>query len=87
VEKYLKALLTYYEIDFPRQHDLEELLTLLLEKDSLLSFLRQQLKLLTPFAVNFRYPGENITDKEVKMAVKIMKQIRVVLRRRLGFKT
>lgn len=87
IEKYLKALLTYQKIEFPKQHDLEELLVLLLKKDPLLSFLRKQLKLLTPFAVSFRYPGEDITPKEVKSAVDIMKRVRMILRQNLGFKT
>ena len=86
LEKYLKALLTCHKIDFPRQHDLEELLVLLLQKDPLISFIRDDLKSLTPFAVSFRYPGEDITKDEVKTAVDIMKRIRIVLRERLGLK-
>ena len=84
VEKYLKAILTLHEIEFPKQHDLEELLVLLLKKDPLLAVLRNKLKLLTPFAVSFRYPGEEITKDEVKIAVNIMKNIRVILRQRLN---
>ncbi len=86
IEKYLKAILTCRKVEFPRQHDLEELLVLLLQKDPLLSFIRDDLKSLTPFAVSFRYPGEDITKEEVKMAVEIMKRIRGILRQRLGFK-
>jgi HEPN domain-containing protein len=85
IEKYIKALLICHKIEFPRQHDLEELLVLLLQKDPLLSFIRDDLKFLTPFAVSFRYPGEDITNGEVKMAVAIMKRIRAILRERLGF--
>lgn len=86
VEKYLKALLTFYEIEFPKQHDLEQLLVLLLQKDHLLAPLRNKLKRLTPFAVTFRYPGEDITAEELKEAVSIMKGVRIILRRRLGLK-
>jgi HEPN domain-containing protein len=75
--------LTFYKIEFPRHHDLEELLTLLLSKDPLLAPIRNSLKKLTPFAVVFRYPGEEITQSEVKEAAKIMKQMRIILRKRL----
>ncbi|HAH19741.1 MAG TPA: DNA-binding protein [Candidatus Omnitrophica bacterium] len=84
VEKYLKALLVYHRIEFPRQHDLEELLALLLRKDPLLAPLRDELKQLTPFAVAFRYPGEEINSEESKKAVSMAKRLRVILRERLG---
>lgn len=86
VEKYLKALLTSYEIEFPKQHDLEALLVLLLQKDPMINPIRDDLKELTPFAVNFRYPGEEIAKEEVGQAVRIMKRlrVRVILRKRLG---
>ncbi|KAF0135047.1 MAG: HEPN domain-containing protein [Candidatus Saganbacteria bacterium] len=51
IEKYLKAILTSYEIPFPKQHDLEQLLVLFLPKDILLAPIRKQLKILTPYAV------------------------------------
>lgn len=86
IEKYLKALLTFHKIEFPKQHDLEALLTLLTEKDALLSPLRKYLKELTPFAVGIRYPGDEVTGNEVRTAVKAMKQIRPILRKRLGYK-
>lgn len=80
IEKYLKALLTKYRLGFPWHHDLEELLVLLLEKEPLLSVIRDSLKNLTPFAVIFRYPGEDVTLRDVKEAVSIMKKLRIVLR-------
>ena len=86
IEKYLKAMLTYHKIEFPKQHDLEQLLVLLLEKEPLLLPIRRSLGKLTPFAVNFRYPGEDIAPKEVRQAINITEQLRVVLRECLGFK-
>lgn len=83
IEKYLKALLTLHEIDFPRHHDLEELLVLIFKKDPLLSFLRNDLKLLTPFAVSFRYPGEDVTPQDVQIAAAVMKRVRKTLRERI----
>ncbi|MFH1442247.1 MAG: HEPN domain-containing protein [Candidatus Omnitrophota bacterium] len=86
IEKYLKALLASREIEFPKQHDLEELLVLLLQNDPLLSAIRNELKELTPFAVSFRYPGEQITKEEFKRAINNMKYVRGILRERLGLK-
>ncbi len=86
IEKYLKALLTNNRITFPKQHDLEALLALLLEIDPLLGPIRKGLSELTPFAVEFRYPGDDITAQEVKIAVKTTKSIRAILRKRLGLK-
>lgn len=86
IEKYLKALLVFFQIDFPKQHDLEELLVLILQKDPLLSPIRNDLKELTPFAVSFRYPGDNVTRKEVGHAKIITKRLRAILRKRLGLK-
>lgn len=85
IEKYFKALLAFYKIDFPRSHDLEELLSLILEKDPLLAPIRKELKELTPFAVEFRYPGEDVSAVEVNSAVKKMKHLRLILRKRLNY--
>lgn len=86
IEKYLKALLTYHKIEFPKQHDLEELLSLLLLKDGLIAPIQSELKKLTPYAVQFRYPGDDVSSVEVTQAVKSTKKLRAILRRRLGLK-
>ena len=56
-EKYLKALLQETGLAVPRTHELEDLLDLLLPQDATLAPLRRGLRSLTPYAVNFRYPG------------------------------
>ncbi len=53
-------------------------------QEPLLAPLRDKFKELTPFAVSFRYPGEEITAEEVRGAVNMMKSLRIILRRRLG---
>ena len=57
-EKYLKAYLTAYEIDFPFVHNLEKLIVLCAQRDP--SFLRIQAlsQELTPYAVQLRYDDE-----------------------------
>ena len=56
VEKYLKALLSYHKIDFPKTHDVAELLALL-PANSRLGLKPEELAELNPYAVEGRYPG------------------------------
>ena len=86
IEKYLKALMTYHRIYFPKTHNLLELLKLLLPVEPPLQGLDKALQSLNPYSVNFRYPGEEATLKEAKEAVKVMKYLRNILRERLGVK-
>lgn len=81
VEKYLKAALCFYEVDFPRTHDLTELAARLPEGKFLkLEF--KDLKELNPYAVETRYPGdwEPQTRQETKRAIQIAKHVRQILR-------
>ncbi|KPL05397.1 MAG: DNA-binding protein [candidate division Zixibacteria bacterium SM1_73] len=57
-EKFLKAFLVCHQIEFRKTHDLDELLNL---TDSADSSLRQEIGScvwLSPYGVEFRYPGE-----------------------------
>jgi HEPN domain-containing protein len=57
-EKFLKAYLVRHQVEFRKTHDLDELLNL---TDSIDSSLRQKIgsfAWLTPYGVEFRYPGE-----------------------------
>lgn len=58
IEKYLKVLLVFKKLDFPKTHDLIELLEIALKKEPLLEIYRPDLRILNPFSVQFRYPGE-----------------------------
>lgn len=81
VEKYLKALLVYQNIDFRKTHDICELMTLL-PKDlqPVLSLSEQEL--LTDYATVTRYPGdyEPISLFEVRKAVAIVRRFRKHIR-------
>lgn len=55
VEKSLKAVLYSHQIEFERTHDLVKLATLLSSHDVVLPVSNDQLRLLNPFAVTFRY--------------------------------
>jgi HEPN domain-containing protein len=71
VEKTLKAVLLFYKIDFPFTHDLEELLdTFEAAKISVPAHLLD-VGILTPYAVETRYPGfwGEILESEVSEAI------------------
>lgn len=55
VEKFLKALLSLHQVEFPRIHDLDELMQLCEETGITLPEYVQEFINLTPYAVEFRY--------------------------------
>lgn len=84
IEKYLKAYLVIHESGFHKTHDLIELLETALENDPLLETLRLDLRLLNPFSVQFRYPGESATQDEAKLALKTMRRLRTFFREKMN---
>lgn len=83
VEKYLKALLICHKISFPKTHDLVKLLNFIDNKDLFLSGIRSDLSALNPYAIDFRYPGDDIGAAELKRVIAITKKLRVILLSRL----
>ena len=81
VEKYLKAQLVEIGVSFPKTHDLEVLLDLVLPKRPLWEAFRSTLNDLTSFAVAFRYPGESATREMARTALRDAKRIREQIRR------
>jgi len=79
VEKLLKALLQKKRIHFGRVHDLEELRRLLGQAGAL-ELLTDDLKLLSDYAVKYRYPGQNATSRQARDAGKAMCRIRMTIR-------
>ena len=64
VEKYLKALLMKYEINPPKTHSLEALLDLIVYSVPEFEEYRELLESLTPYSVEYRYPGESATAED-----------------------
>ncbi len=83
-EKYLKALLQESGLAVPKTHELEDLLDLLLPQDATLAPLRRSLRSLTPYAVNFRYPGVRATTRRMHAPLRQAERVRRELRARLG---
>ena len=57
-EKYLKALLVSLQVEFPKTHDLEELLDVLGTVAADVASDLEGVKFLSPFGVKIRYPGD-----------------------------
>jgi HEPN domain-containing protein len=83
IEKYLKALLVLKKLDFPKTHDLLELLEIALKKEPFLEAFRADLRILNPFSVQFRYPGEGATVEESRLAMKTARLLRKFLREKI----
>lgn len=81
VEKYLKALLTLLDIDFPKSHDLGELLKLL-PQDKNIPLTIHEAEKLTDYAVSARYPddAEFIPVLEATEASEIAKRVGAAVR-------
>ena len=82
-EKYLKSYLALKGIDFPKTHDLILLKNLALKTESDFEFIADLAAVLTPYAVEFRYPGEQATSKDVKMAIAAIKEMRDFILKKL----
>jgi len=83
-EKYFKARLAEAAIAFPKTHDLVVLLNLLGKVEPLWSSLLPAAQVLTDYAVDFRYPGDQASLSEAKQAVKDAAAIRCEARSSLG---
>ena len=76
-EKYLKAFLTYHEIEFEKTHAIEDLLLLASQIDDTFVEMIEKGKKLTPYAVEVRYPlliqepSEEETRELIRIAIKI----------------
>ncbi len=82
-EKYLKAYLQEIDIPFSKTHDLSVALDLILPIEPLWESFRPQLRALTVYAVEFRYPGESADQELAREAVSFAKFIRLKIRRAL----
>ena len=83
-EKYLKAVLQAEGVRFGRAHDLEQMLRLLAGGSVALNLLRDDMKLLTDYAVRYRYPGIDATAGQAREAMKAAQRIRKAVRETLG---
>ena len=84
VEKYLKARLEEAGTTFPKTHDLETLLSLIIPIEPMWAVLRQPLAVLSAFAVAIRYPGRTASAAEATRLMKETTRIRGIARQAFG---
>ena len=75
-EKYLKARLHAAELQFPRTHDLGVLIDLAKNIEPEWEVVRPAARMLTDYAVRFRYPGAFATKTQAREAVKACELLR-----------
>jgi HEPN domain-containing protein len=83
-EKYLKALLVARDQVFPKTHDLAALSDLCSQNGIIIPVDQDALQHLAAFAVQVRYPGEDPTAEEARLALKTAQAVRRFARRFLG---
>jgi HEPN domain-containing protein len=76
-EKALKAILVQRGVAFPKTHALAELLTLVAKAGVDMPADVQQATLLTPYAVEARYPGlwEEVTASDHREAIRVAERV------------
>lgn len=85
-EKFLKALLVHYQIEFRKTHDLGELLDLVAQVDRPLADSLGDVTALNPYGVETRYPGDHadVRQRDAEDAVSLAGRVRQAVRRALG---
>jgi HEPN domain-containing protein len=83
-EKYLKALMIANGMDFPKIHNLRRLQDMLESTGVVVPVDPDMLDVLNVGAIQARYPGDPLSLEEAKEAIKIAKDVRKFVRRRIG---
>ncbi len=86
VEKYLKAILVFYDIDFQRTHNLVYLLDLLSRQIDIDEQTYDNAILLNEFSVQIRYPDKSIflTKEELEISIQVAQDIRAFAIKTIG---
>jgi HEPN domain-containing protein len=86
VEKYLKAFLVQHDIPFPRSHNLSDLVVKCLQVDNSFLSIHRDAEILTPYAVEMRYPDDSYipSKEEAEEAYEIACRIRDIVLARMG---
>ena len=84
-EKYLKAYLTWRQVEFPKTHSIREILNLVKTVDEELATNLLPAAVLTPYGVDVRYPSDipDPTRPETEEALSLAKKVCGAVARRL----
>src|SRR5450759_2396656 len=85
-EKSLKALLVARQVEFPKTHDIERLVELVALGDAALAETLADAAELTPFGVEYRYPGEYapVTAEAANACVSLARKVHDEISKRLS---
>jgi len=86
VEKYIKARLVEADVYFKKVHDLAYLLGLIAEVEPLWIAYEREFRLLTDYAVEFRYPGVSAKFEDAINARNVCKSFRKTARQAFGLR-
>ena len=77
-EKYVKALLTWRQVEFPKTHAIEQLLDLMKQADAETASSLVDAAALTPYGVDIRYPGDEPEpdQEQTRRAVELARVVR-----------
>jgi HEPN domain-containing protein len=81
-EKYLKGFLTYYEIEFPKTHSLEDLVLMCKRVNPLIEFEVGDVEILSSYGVEVRYPNElyyDIPKEDARESIILAKKVKSVI--------
>ncbi len=85
VEKFIKALLTFQQIEFGKTHDLTALVDLLVDLEEQAMKVLRAAEDLTVYGVQVRYPGDGpeVDRDEAEKALELAQQVAVAVLREL----
>jgi HEPN domain-containing protein len=85
-EKYLKAYLTYHEVEFPKTHAIEKLLRLVGRIDRDLARSLDEASALSAYAIEVRYPDDlmQVGAEDAEQAVEYARLVREAILARLS---
>lgn len=85
-EKFLKAALVHYQVEFPKTHDLGRLLDLVATANAPLAASLRRATALNPLGATMRYPSDlpELTAEDARTAVGLAGAVREAVRALLG---
>ena len=85
-EKYLKAFLVHHQVNFPKTHNIGQLLDLAASADQSLADSLRETTALNPYAIQTRYPDDQqeVTSEDAKAAVEMADKVRRAVLEALG---
>ena len=85
-EKLLKGFLGMHQVDFPKTHNLGELLDLVAAVDHLLADALREVTALNPYGVEYRYPGDSpeLTGEDAQAAFRLAEMAHAAVQPKLS---